>query len=280
MNHDLRTLRQLLLCLAVANGLHVAVAGGNKGTPAGRDAASKPASFREKLDDQIVFCMAQGLATATSSDELEADTRSLDYLQDSYVRQLEEKLRLDASNVGVRSRLANVLAVLGKFPEAAYHFDRLLEHPLSQRSRWAALNNYGNLHFLRDSLKQAERSYRMALETDSTGSETFLNLGTLYSALGDSQTAVEMYRHVVQDSAKASVIHTIFGSDEGDDEKTKASGSDPKKEKKRRVKKEAKANLKSAGHKNRSTGRKGAETEFDMEASNDIGELLYWAEVK
>jgi tetratricopeptide (TPR) repeat protein len=212
---------------------------------------------------------------------LAQDAESMQNLQEAHIKKLAEKLRVDSTNIVVRSQLANKLAVMGRYQAAVSHLEKLLSQPLSSRNRWAVLNNYGNLHFLRDSLQQAEVYYQRALQADSSAKETYLNLGTLYTALDDTATAIAMYEQVVKDSTEAAQVEKLLGlSEEEERAAVKASSQDSKKKKTKNLKEKVKSNIrKAAGRKvTRPGGKKGVE--LGAGGYEGLEGILYWAEVK
>jgi tetratricopeptide (TPR) repeat protein len=213
---------------------------------------------------------------------IQQDVNSLKKLEETHIKKLEEQLRLDPANHVVRNELAKKLAILGRYDAAAGHFESLLAAPLSHRNRWAVLNNYGNLAFLGDSLSQAESFYHLALHADSSGKKTYLNLGTLHTALDDSATAIAMYRQVVRDSVELQEVEQLLGLSDGESEAGKGNNHGPKNGKQKSLKKKVKANLQKAAKQRRMRplGVKREMVKPGAEGYNDVGEILYWAEVK
>jgi tetratricopeptide (TPR) repeat protein len=214
--------------------------------------------------------------------QLAQDVKSVQNLEEAYIKTLEENLLADPNNRAVRNQLAKTLAVVGRYDEAAGHFEKLLADSLSSRNRWAVLNNYGNLYFLRDRLNQAEAAYKLALQADSSGKETYLNLGTLATVRDDSATAIAMYRQVVEDSVEVAEVEKMLGLSDEESAVSKASNHDPKKKKTKQLKEKVKSNLRKAGGKKttRPGGKKGLATEIDTGSYENLASMLYWAEVK
>lgn len=220
---------------------------------------------------------------------LEINAFALQQVAQDLVKQQEEKVtRLQAvlaaspNNVAARSELANVLTTLGRYAEAASHFTFLLNSALTSSQRAAVLNNYGNFYFLQDSLTRAEHFYLQAAHEDSLDKKPYLNLGTLYTAVGDDSLAGEAYCEFISEDAQIALAEMLLGLTPGSDDTIRAGGESRKMNTANLKKKAGKNIRKPPRKKGRPFGKKAIKANDNIGVANysDLESALYWAEVR
>ena len=154
---------------------------------------------------------------------------SIRAMQQNYLKGLEKKLSQFSENDRLRNELAIKYAHNNQLDKAELHFNYLLAQ---DSTNYFALNNLGNLNFLKGNLDSARTFYEKALDfvdskNDSDG--IYLNLGLLYAAADLDSEAVDMFAYVIGDSDNYQRIGDMLGITIQEDELLRAAGLTPRK---------------------------------------------------
>ncbi len=145
------------------------------------------------------------------------------------VNELEIKLNQTPNSRQLRNRLAAIYAELNNIEAAEKHLQYLVDLDSTDA---VALNNLGNVLFMKGSLDSAENLYLKAIrfaesERDSDG--IYLNLGLIYAAADLDSEAMAMFGQVMRDSDDYQRVGNLLGIDIEEGDLVKAAKLIPKK---------------------------------------------------
>jgi len=149
--------------------------------------------------------------------------------QQKKVDELKIKLSQAQDYRQLRNQLAVIYANMDKIDVAEQH----LQYLVAQDSTDAvALNNLGNVIFMKGNLDSAETLYLNAIrftesKRDSHG--IYLNLGLIYAAADRDSEAVDMFCQAMQDSYDYHRVGDLLGIEMEEDDLVKAENLKPKK---------------------------------------------------
>lgn len=145
------------------------------------------------------------------------------------VDKLEIKLIQTPNSRQLRNRLAAIYVEMNNIEEAEQHLQYLVAQDSSDA---VALNNLGNVLFMKGNLDSAETLYLKAInftasKRDSDG--IYLNLGLIYAAADLDSQAVEMFGQAMRDSNDYHRVGDLLGIRIEDDDRVKDERLVPKK---------------------------------------------------
>lgn len=127
-----------------------------------------------------------------------------------HLAELEKKVAQFPDSSQLRNELAIKYAFQNDIENSKKHFQRLLA---KDSTDFFALNNLGNLFFMKGNLDSAKFYYEEA-STYAEGKDKdgiHLNLGLIYAAAGLDSEAVDMFTQVMQDSTDYQKIGDLLG---------------------------------------------------------------------
>jgi len=112
---------------------------------------------------------------------------------------METAARMNPANMDNLNNLATAYLHLGQLAEA----ERALKAVLAQDARNAMAHNlYGILEIQRSQPSQAREQFELAIESDTSLAEPYMNLGLIAQNAGDTQAAVAYFRGFLQRADK------------------------------------------------------------------------------
>jgi len=138
-----------------------------------------------------------------------------------YLKHLEEQVEQFPDSLQLRNRLAITYAFKNQFDVAEKHFRAILK---KDRSNFFTINNLGNLFFARGNLDSASHYYQQAIPyaTDDVLDGINLNLGLIYFASGLDSLAIETFAAVMNDSTGYQKVGNLLGIPFVEDDLNKA----------------------------------------------------------
>lgn len=156
------------------------------------------------------------------------ETDSVKIVKQTQLNELERKLTQFPDSVQLRNMLAIKYANLNDIENAEKHLQYLLA---IDSTNFVALNNIGNLFFMKGDLNSAEFYYQKALNyaegEHKDGAN--LNLGLLYAAADQDSIAIELFAQVMQDSNDYRRIGDLLGISIEENQLAKADELKPQK---------------------------------------------------
>lgn len=129
---------------------------------------------------------------------------------EQYLFELQKKLDQSPDSSQLRNYLAIHYVYQNEIEKAEKHWQYLLT---KDSTNFHALNNIGNLFFMKGNLDSAETYYLKALDyasgTDQDG--IYLNLGLVYAAADSESLAVDIFAYVMRDSTDYQKIGNLLG---------------------------------------------------------------------
>lgn len=210
--------------------------------------------------------------------QIAQDKEEIQYKSKQYLSETEKRVAQFPDSVDLRNRLAITYAFQDQPDFAKNHFQTILA---KDSSNYYALNNLGNVLFLKGNLDSAQYLYQQALKhaTADQKDGVFLNLGLLYSAADFEDMAVGCFEQVMDDSTDYKKVCDLLGITYLYDDLAKAEElKKTKKVDKKKVSKLSNKAMKKKGKKSKppkeklvNLGSKG------QKPADEIENIFYWA---
>jgi len=212
------------------------------------------------------------------NDESVAEQEDVTQISKNYIKMLEQKIEQHPDSLHLRNKLGIIYARQNEIRKAENHFQKILD---KEPKNFAALNNLGNLFFLKGNIDLAQQYYLKAIAYAKNVNQEDginLNLGLIYEAADMESLAVEQFAKVMKDSTDYQKIGDLLGISFKEEELTKG---DKSKAKKKISKKKVKQITKKASNKKRKLPVRKTRKQAIRKGvlpRDEIENVFYWAE--
>jgi len=121
---------------------------------------------------------------STVSQLTENSLNEIEQWKSGFIERYKEELRNQPKNHDARNQLACFYAGLSQMTQVKAEFDNILEYDSLHA---AALNNRGNINFIKGDLKNARRDYENCLKSQKFKTGLYLNLAVLYQVMSNEK---------------------------------------------------------------------------------------------
>lgn len=147
----------------------------------------------------------------------------------NYMKHLEQKISQYPDSLYLRNKLGIIYARQNELEKAEDQFRKIL---VKEPEYFSALNNLGNLFFLKGNIDLAQQYYLNAMDHTKNAVQVdgiHLNIGLFYAAADMDSLAVEQFASVMKDSINFDKIEMLLGISLKKEYLTKGDESKPKK---------------------------------------------------
>jgi len=127
------------------------------------------------------------------------------------VDRLSRLLEREPSNAEAHLYLGVAYGKKGDYESAFREFDWVNAKDPAFRAAASTHNDIAMLYYLREMYREAIAEFKKAISVNPKFIEAYFNLGTAYSALGDTKNAIDSYREVIRLDPKNSYSHWNLG---------------------------------------------------------------------